>query len=150
MIKLIAFICLYSTITHAQTPTVVFGASELPNHEPDSFLVVQPEGAPNPLGNPIVTVPQNNISPDKEQNQDLNQSNNVSDVQNLNQNQIEQISEQNPQPFSSTPEQLQNKIENTLYQGGNRIYDIQSFPVKDIKEITKPNIQPTITDYPDY
>lgn len=150
MIKLIAFITLLSANAYSQTPTVVFGESELPNHKPDSFLVVQPEGSPNPLGNPIVMIPHNNLQENNEQNQNLNEANNVSDVQNLNQKQIEQISEQNPPPFSSTPEQLENKIENTLYQGGNRIYDIQSFPIKDIKEITEPNIQPTITDYPDY
>lgn len=44
----------------------------------------------------------------------------------------------------------QNEIENTLYEGGNRIYDVQSFPINDIKTITEPNIDPTISTYPEY
>ena len=48
------------------------------------------------------------------------------------------------------PQEIQNKIENTLYQSGSRIYDVQSYPIKDIKEITQPNIDPTITTYPEY
>ena len=63
---------------------------------------------------------------------------------------IHQISEQNPKPFSVSPQAEQNQIENTLYEGGNRIYDVQSFPLKDIKTITTPNIDPTISTYPEY
>ena len=58
--------------------------------------------------------------------------------------------EQNPKPFSISPQKEQNEIENTLYEGGNRIYDVQSFPIKDIKTITEPNIDPTISTYPEY
>jgi len=63
---------------------------------------------------------------------------------------IHQLSEQNPKPFSISPQAEQNQIENTLYEGGNRIYDVQSFPLKDIKTITEPNIDPTISTYPEY
>ena len=63
---------------------------------------------------------------------------------------IHQISPQNPKPFSISPKAEQNEIENTLYEGGNRIYDIQSFPIKDLKTITEPNIDPTISTYPEY
>ena len=146
MIKLIAFIILISTNSFSQTPTIVFGSSELPNHQPDSVLLIQPEGSPNPLGDPIITMPQNNV----EENQNVNQSPNAEHTENIGVNMVNQVSEQNPLPFSLTPEQLKNKIENTLYQGGDRIYDIQSFPLKDINKITEPNIQPTITDYPAY
>lgn len=146
MIKLIAFIILISTNSFSQTPTIVFGSSELPNHQPDSVLLIQPEGAPNPLGDPIVSIPQNNVT----KNQNINQSQNDEPAENIGVNMVKQVSEQNPPPFSVTPEQLKNKIENTLYQSGDRIYDIQSFPLKDINKITEPNIQPTITDYPAY
>jgi len=63
---------------------------------------------------------------------------------------IHQFSPQNPKPFSISPQAEQNQIENTLYEGGNRIYDVQSFPLKDIKTITEPNIDPTISTYPEY
>jgi len=63
---------------------------------------------------------------------------------------IHQFSEQNPKPFSISPQAEQNEIENTLYEGGNRIYDVQSFPIDDIKTITEPNIDPTISTYPEY
>ena len=63
---------------------------------------------------------------------------------------IQQFSPQNPKPFSISPQAEQNEIENTLYEGGNRIYDVQSFPLKDIKTITTPNIDPTISTYPEY
>lgn len=67
-----------------------------------------------------------------------------------NLHQINQWSPQNPKPFSISPQKEQNEIENTLYEGGNRIYDVQSFPIKDIKTITEPNIDPTISTYPEY
>ena len=63
---------------------------------------------------------------------------------------IHQLSEQDPKPFSISPQAEQNEIENTLYEGGDRIYDVQSFPLKDIKTITEPNIDPTISTYPEY
>lgn len=63
---------------------------------------------------------------------------------------IEQWSPQNPKPFSISPEKQKDEIENTLYEGGDRIYDVQSFPIKDIGIITKPNIDPTISTYPEY
>ncbi len=63
---------------------------------------------------------------------------------------INQFSPQNPKPFSISPQKEKNEIENTLYEGGGRIYDVQSFPVNDIKTITEPNIDPTISTYPEY
>ena len=67
-----------------------------------------------------------------------------------NTKEINQFSEQNPKPFAISPEAEKNEIENTLYEGGDRIYDVQSFPLKDIKIITEPNIDPTISTYPEY
>ena len=71
-------------------------------------------------------------------------------VQNENNHELIQWSEQNPKPFSISPQKEQNEIENTLYEGGDRIYDVQSYPINDIKTITEPNIDPTITNYPSY
>ena len=148
MKKLIAFITLLSFNANAQSPTVVYGQSQLPDGKKDSVLLIQPENAPNPLGNPIVD---SNITTSQNKTNPINASKqNKPQLSSENLNQINQISTQNPPPFSETPQELNNKIENTLYQGGNRIYDIQSYPIKDIDKITEPNINPTITDYPDY
>ena len=147
MIKLIAFITLLSFSSFAQEPTIVYGESTLPNKKTDSVLLVQPEDAPNPLGDPIVYEPTT---------ENTSSTSSVEDTQkSINQdkpitNEISQTLEQDPKPFSITPQSLQNQIENTLYQSGDRIYDIQSYPIKDINEITEPNIQPTITTYPEY
>ena len=148
MIKLIVFMTVLSINAYAQSPTIVYGKSELPDGQPDSVLLVQPKNAPNPLGNPIVDM-------DENLSQNSNTSSNISNIDNVPKNldnpqYINQLENQNPKPFSDTPEQMENQIENTLYQGGNRIYDIQSYPINDINEITEPNIQPTITTYPEY
>jgi hypothetical protein len=148
MIKLITFITLLSTSAYSQNPTVVYGASELPDKTHDSVVLVQPENAQNPLGNPIVA-PENVYNTESLAVEQVSSENN--DLQQSDKSvSIQQTSEQNPPAFSETPQELKNKIENTLYQGGDRIYDIQSYPINDIKEITEPNIQPTITTYPEY
>ena len=129
----------------AQTPTVVYGASETAPDTPDSYLLIQPKDSPNPLGNPIPDE-MNAVQPDV-QNQPTATPN---PVKSIPINEINQSAAQNPPPFSQSPEQEQNQIENTLYEGGNRIYDVQSYPINDVKTITEPNIDPTITTYPEY
>ena len=143
MIKLVVFMIILSINALAQEPTIVFGASELPDKQKDSFMITQPENAPNPLGNPIVYVPNN-------QDQEQLPVNVKTPQKNLANKEIYQTEEQNPKPFSTSPQSLKNQIENTLYQGGDRIYDVQSYPIQDINKITEPNIQPTITTYPEY
>lgn len=69
-----------------------------------------------------------------------------------------QTSNQQPQPLINqfetvnptdmNPEDYKDKIENTIYQTGDRLIVIQSIPIKYIKEATEPNIQPTINDFP--
>ena len=146
MLKLIVFITLLSGYSFAQSETIVYGKSTLPDGQTDSYLVEQPDNAPNPLGNPIVMSPsQPTIDTEKDNTPAPKQK--AKKTQN---NEIYQIEQQDPPPFSETPQEIQNKIENTLYQSGSRIYDVQSYPIKDIKEITQPNIDPTITTYPEY
>lgn len=146
MLKIIAFITLLSFSIQAQEPTIVYGESTLPDGKKDSLLIMQPKNSPNPLGDPIIYNPPNNS---QQQANDI--ENSVQKNQPLKMtNQINQSAEQNPPPFSKTPQELNNEIENTLYQGGDRIYDIQSYPIKDINKITEPNIDPTISTYPEY
>ncbi len=51
-------------------------------------------------------------------------------------------------PTDNNPLDYQDKIENTIYQSGDRLIVIQSIPLKYIKEATTPNTQPTINDFP--
>lgn len=137
------------TIVFAQEPTVVFGASQSAPGVYDEYTVSQPENSPNPLGDPIVApqpVEQQSSSQPSDANTDTPTTSTPEDQPNV----VKQSSPQDPAPFSVSPQQEQNQIENTLYQGGNRIYDIQSYPLQDIKTITEPNINPTITTYPEY
>lgn len=53
-------------------------------------------------------------------------------------------------PTDGSPLDYQDKIENTVYQSGDRLVVIQSIPLKYIKEATEPNIQPTINDFPSF
>ena len=51
-------------------------------------------------------------------------------------------------PKDLNPLDYQDKIENTIYQLGDRLIIIQSIPLKYIKKALTPNLQPTIEDYP--
>ena len=96
----------YATSVHAQTPTIVYGASETAPNEPDSYLLEQPDNAPNPLGNPIPEfMPQNQES-----------ATNIAGPENT------------PKTSASEP-QIEGEINQT---------------------ITEPNVDPTITTYPEY
>lgn len=53
-------------------------------------------------------------------------------------------------PTDMNPEDYTDKIENTVYQSGDRLIVIQSIPIKYIKQATEPNIQPTINDFPSF
>lgn len=53
-----------------------------------------------------------------------------------------------PNPTNPTPLDYTNKIENTIYQSGDRLIIIQSIPIKYINQATEPNIQPTISTTP--
>lgn len=58
---------------------------------------------------------------------------------------------QNPSISSDeTPQKVNRQIQNTLYESGGRIYDVQSYPAEDIDKIEEPNMQPTVTTYPSY
>lgn len=139
----------YATSVHAQTPTIVYGASETAPNEPDSYLLEQPDNAPNPLGNPIPEfMPQNQEPATNIAGPENTPKTSASEPQ--IEGEINQTEPQNPAPFSQSPEEEQNQIENTLYEGGNRIYDVQSYPINDVKTITEPNVDPTITTYPEY
>jgi len=61
---------------------------------------------------------------------------------------VNQSSEVDPKDMN--PLHYKNQIENTIYQSGDRLIDVQSIPLKDISSAVEPNLQPTITDYPSF
>lgn len=132
----------FPALAQSPVPTIVYGAAETASGTTDSYMVTQPADAPNPLGNPIVITPQTQYEAPSAPTPQT--------AEKPQPNIINQSAPQNPAPFSETPKQESSQIQNTLYQGGDRIYDVQSFPIKDVKTITEPNIQPTISTYPEY
>jgi len=120
---------------------VVFGSANLGNNKRNEVLLEQ-DSEENPLGNPI------------EVNNDVVDSNNTSEVSDKpigveTKNAITEDLPQNPMISpQESPQDINNQIQDALYESGGRIYDIQSYPEKDINTIEKPNINSTITTYP--
>lgn len=142
----------------ATNDTVVYGSAATQQGSQDTFVVEQPADAANPLGSPIVddstaqpaaTSPQPAAtSPQPTDTAVQPSTNNVAAP--LPAGVVNQISEQNPSISSEpNPASMDNKIQDTLYESGNRIYDIQSYPVNDVNQMESPS-QPTIDNYPAY
>ena len=135
-------------------PTEVIGSAATPDGGRKSVTVEQPEGTDNPFGY-IVPQPssqtntQNTPLPDPpptNQTQSVEQLG--ADTNNNLQPLVSQTSTTNPQQMNQNPLYYQDKIENTIYQDGDRLLDVQSIPIKDINQALTPNIQPTISNYP--
>ena len=129
----------------------VYGAAQSADGQVNTFKVEQASGDENPLGDPIV-------NPDEAENmpeQSLQKTKPLSEPQQLMGQQLPQgaIQEslpQNPSVSSETPQQVNSQIQNTLYEAGGRIYDVQSYPDSDVNTIEEPNINPTISTVPSY
>ena len=123
-------------------PTKIIGSANTPNGQRKEVIVEQPENSPDPFGD-IAT---ENTS----QNQTINpqqtttaQANTATTSTNMITSQISTI---NPKDWN--PLHYKDKIENTIYQSGDRLIIIQSIPLKYIKETLEPNLQPTISNFP--
>ena len=135
-------------------PTEVIGSAATPDGNRKNVTVFQPQNmenpfgyvAPEPKGEPTVIngdLPLNNTETSSSTAPSLS-----SDTPSLFQPLVSQSSTTNPQEMSNNPLNYQDKIENTIYQSGNRLIDVQSVPIQDINKALTPNIQPTISDYP--
>lgn len=133
------------------TPTEIIGSAATPSGERKEIIVEQPENSPNPFGYIAPEEPTADAS-----SQDLPSSSPDSPTQTHTSATeepqptllVKQSSEVNPKDMN--PLHYENKIENTIYQSGDRLIDVQSIPLKDISSAVQPNIQPTITDYPSF
>lgn len=148
---------LFSTLilsAEPNQPTEVIGSAATPDGNRKDVTIFQPQNmenpfgyvAPEPEGEPIVIngdLPLNNTETSSSTAPSLS-----SDTPSLPQPLVSQSSTTNPQEMSNNPLNYQDKIENTIYQSGNRLIDVQSVPIQDINKALTPNIQPTISDYP--
>jgi len=134
----------------SNAPVYVFGSANEGNGKRNNFLLQQ-NGEENPLGNPILNdnfLIQNNASENAAPQPPLKPA-----VKNdsLPSSVVQENLPQNPQISpQETPQIVNKQIQNTLYESGRRIYDIQSYPAADIDVIEQPNINKTITTYPAY
>jgi hypothetical protein len=132
--------------TQPNQPTEIIGTANTPSGNQKEIIVNQPNNNTNPFGNIATTSP--TIQQPSTQEQPLpSQSTPPQTPQHLN-----TITQQTStiSPTDMNPLDYKNKIENTIYQSGDRLIIIQSIPIKYIKEATTPNIQPTISDFPSW
>ena len=135
-------------------PTEIMGTAATPNNNRKEVTVFQPENTENPFGY-IAPTPEGGptvINGNAPLNNDETQSP-TAPLENTEPSAfpiplVSQSATTNPQEMSNNPLNYQDKIENTIYQSGNRLIDVQSVPIQDINKALTPNIQPTISDYP--
>ena len=121
-------------------PTEIIGSAQTISGKPKTLSITQPENyiqtlsAPQPQFSNSSSIPQTNQPTTKctppEKARLIINDNSIIFPKNLN------------------PLNYENKIQNTIYQLGDRLIIIQSIPIKYIKKALTPNIQPTITNYP--
>jgi hypothetical protein len=130
-------------------PTEVIGSAATPDGERHNITVFQPNNQENPFGYiaPEQYIPPKLIgnTPSLPETSSATTGTPKEPIQ-----LVTQTSTTNPLEMNQNPLAYQNKIENTIYQSGNRLIDIQSVPIKDINTALTPNIQPTISDYPSW
>lgn len=142
-----------NTPSSNQQEVEVFGEAENANGTENVMFLEQSSSNDNPLGNPIVEQPADNsanasagMTPDAS-TPDVS----VAPAEPSTPSNV--VSESEPQdPTISqepNPAQVNNQIQNTLYESDGRIYDVQSYPDTDVERI-QAEPQPTITDYPTY
>lgn len=131
----------------SEQPTVIYGEAENANGTFNEMTVEQAADAQNPFGNPIVNeLPYGKPAPEVKKGKPLPPA---PELGKSSVNVVSQTSGQNPEISpQNSPEQMQNEIQNTLYESDDRIYDLQSYPDNDINQIE--NRGNAVTNYPEY
>ncbi|MBR1648264.1 MAG: hypothetical protein IJ689_01525 [Alphaproteobacteria bacterium] len=150
MLRCVIIVCLMFFNAHAEVlmqteagsgdETTVLGIADTPSGAKKEFMIEQPLNAPNPLGYPVVDyqTPPPEAVPASHNN--LRKSPQA----------INQFSPQNPSDSEMPPQEMNNEIQNKIYESGDRVYDLQSYPKKDFDYIGKINQDNAVTDYPAY
>lgn len=129
-------------------PTEIYGAAATPAGGQNTISVTQPENTQNPFG---YIAPQE-AQPTQQPQQQTTSAAQTSSTAPQNIPTAKMLANQlaTVNPTDMNPIDYKDKIENTVYQSGDRLIVIQSIPMKYIKEATEPNIQPTINDFPSF
>lgn len=130
-------------------PTEVYGAAAAPTGGQNTITVTQPENMQNPFGYIAPETPDTAPQTTPQESSPATQTHSTAPqnvpTAKLLANQLATVN-----PTDMNPLDYKDKIENTVYQSGDRLIIIQSIPMKYIKEATEPNIQPTINDFPSF
>ncbi len=131
------------TMANNNQDTIVYGEALNADGTENQVLLEQPKNAPNPLGNPIVSP---SSFPQKTDGRIQDAGNPIKPTNGI----ILQNSPQNPKISEMSPQQMDSEIQNKLYQEGNRVYDIQSYPASDLQTINQNGQDNAVTNYPAY
>ena len=134
------------TIAEPNQPTEIIGSSSTPNGKRKELKVIQPENYIQLLNNneEIINQTQPKIQTQNATSSQISPKTNTQTPKLIdNQTSIVYPTDMNPLDYKD-------KIENTIYQSGDRLIIIQSIPIKYIKETLEPNIQPTISNFPSW
>ncbi len=132
-------------------PTEIIGSAATPAGGRNEIIVEQPQSANDPFGLPAsAEQPSNNFKEQPDITPQLNTSpSSVPPQSTISNNPIPLVSQSSEvNPTDMNPLDYKNQIENTIYQSGNRLIDVQSIPLQDISSAVQPNLQPEITNYP--
>ena len=131
----------------SEQPTVIYGEAENANGTFNEMTVEQAADAQHPSGNPIVIeLPFGLPAPEVDKGKPLPPAPELGKSPVYV---VSQTSGQNPEISpQNSPEQMQNEIQNTLYESDDRIFDLQSNPENDINQIE--NRGNAVTNYPEY
>ena len=125
----------------ANEETIVYGSAKEADGGSDSFIVEQPKGASNPLGDPIITpVQSENEEAQMQSLQTSDQSGGKDSTVSGVSNQLQQINPNTPQG----QEQLGNDFQNTLMEANGMVYDVQAYPEEDLEAIGNPSNPATL------
>ncbi len=132
------------------SPTEIIGSAATPNGGRNEIFVEQPENIQDPFGSPSPAEQANSapsITTTNTQSMPFPPTNSSQQITpNTPKPLVSQASEVSPKDMN--PLDYKNQIENTIYQSGDRLIDVQSIPLQDISSAVQPNLQPEITDYP--
>lgn len=118
----------------ASAPTIVYGKSECSDGTTDEFMLEQPAGAANPLGNPLSEVIESEGA-------------DVPNVVTAPRQTGEEKTGIQPETLpadAAAAQKLGTQFQNTLMEADGMVYDIQAYPTQDLKVIGNPSNPETI------
>lgn len=117
------------------SPTIVIGKSKRPDGTTDEVVVEQPDNNVNPLGNPLPEVIEEPGRPATLPTGIKQASPAVA---------APQAAEQALPDNNASAEDLGKQFQNTLMEANGMVYDVQAYPVQDLKAIGNPSNPETI------